>query len=130
MKLILSCLSIIISIGVHGQSVPGITLSNYDQLSRQETEFMTRKLLLSSVQADSVSAVNRNYYFKVAGLQNKSLSLTERGQQLQQIENERKVGLTANLTANQYSHYFDVIEEGKRRIQHRMDSLKIAHQRH
>lgn len=104
-----------------------ISKSNYEQQTQKETDQMHTLLKLKKDQLDSVTVINRDYYYQIAFLQNFKLNLSVRNNKLIDIENSWKSRLDKNLTIGQYKQYFDKKTEKKIKWQQRQDSLRSKH---
>lgn len=104
-----------------------ISISNYDRKAQNQTDEMNADLKLEKDQLDSVTAINRDYFYQIAFLQNFKLSLSDRNNKLTNIENGWKSRLDKNLTIGQYKQYFDKKAEKKIKWQQRQDSLRSKH---
>lgn len=108
------------------QHVSRLTSSTYAQKAQEETDNMTTRLSLTAVQKDSVLAINTSYYHQVVLLHSQTLSVVERKQQYDQLEQWRRDRLALHLSSGQMSQYIAGIELGKTWWQNKVDSLKAA----
>lgn len=106
-----------------------ISMSNYEIKAQNETDQMNINLKLKTEQMDPVKAINRDYYYQIAFLQNFKLSVSDRNNKLIDIENSRKSRLDKILTNGQFKQYFDKNDEKKLKWQQRQDSLKSKHKK-
>jgi len=128
MKVFLTtCLVILFATAASAQNTAiEINANNYEQMAQKEATWLTALLSLSELQSDSISKINKNYYYKMADLRGQQLSLSERGQRLQQFLIERNARFQNNMSTEQYNQF----REQNDRMKRRSDSLRAAHSQH
>lgn len=117
---------IVLHLKTNAQGGQKLTIQNFEQKAQQEADTMGVRLSLSSVQKDSVFAINKDYYQQIVTLHGQTLSLAQRIQQYASAEQVWKDRLAIHLSSTQYNQYFQRIEQDRLLWQHKSDSIRAA----
>lgn len=111
------------------KNVNTISVDKYLEYAKNESEQMKYILKFSPAQLISVTEINKNYFLRIANLQNSKLSINARNDSLTKIQNERKESLQKVLSDSEQKKYFEIIAQQQNKWQNRQDSILTTHRK-